>query len=194
MIRVLVLSASMRPAGFSARLAGAATKELALSDVEATRISLKDYPMPLFEEDIEKFQGLPPMARRLADQVRGHDGLFIATPEHNSALPAALKNALDWLSRQKDGGRTPLAGKPVALAAASPDAVGGLRCLTMLRPLLEIGYGALVMTGQVTVPHAAEAFTPGGELARDEEAQRLTLLCRRLKHFSELAAREALTP
>lgn len=184
----------MRPAGFSARLAGAATKELALSDVDVRRISIRDYPMPLFDEEIDRTQGVPKAARHLADQIRHHHGLFIATPEHNAALPAGLKNALDWLSRLKESGRTPLSGKPVALAAASPDAAGGLRCLTMLRPLLEIGYGMLAVPGQVWVPHAAEAFTPGGELARDDEAQKLTLLCRTLKHFSELAAREALTP
>ncbi|MEP3301616.1 MAG: NAD(P)H-dependent oxidoreductase, partial [Roseibium sp.] len=46
--RILVLSGSTRSGSFNTKLAALVTKQLALADAEVTRISLPDYPLPLY--------------------------------------------------------------------------------------------------------------------------------------------------
>ena len=41
------------PARYNARLAALATKELALAGADVTRISLDDYPLPIYDGDLE---------------------------------------------------------------------------------------------------------------------------------------------
>lgn len=184
--RILVLSASQRADGHNARLAAAATKALALMDMDATRIGLGDYPMPVYDEAIEA-RAIPENAQKLAAQFRAHDGLFIASPEHNSSFPAGLKNALDWMSRKGISGGHPMRGRVVALGSASPGTMGGIRCLMGLRPLLEIGYGMLVVPGQISVPRAGEAFAADGTLADEGAAGRLRELLGTLTRLAAIA-------
>ena len=66
--------------------------------------------------------------------LRDADGLLIATPEHNDGIPGVLTNAIEWASRLP--GRSPLAGKPVAVMGASPSQVGTARAQLHLRQLL----------------------------------------------------------
>ncbi len=64
-----------------------------------TLISLKDFPMPLYDQDLEDASGKPEKAKELKKLFLEHDALLIASPEYNSMISAALKNALDWVSR-----------------------------------------------------------------------------------------------
>lgn len=68
--------------------------------VEVTDLSLADFEMPLFNQDLEPDQR-PESAARLADAFRSHDIVFIATPEYNGGLPPLVVNTLAWLSREK---------------------------------------------------------------------------------------------
>ena len=90
--RILVFAGSIRTGSFSAQLAGLALKELVRLDVEASLISLADYPMPLFDADHEAKSGVPAAARKLHDMMLAHRGIYIATPEYNASLPPLLKN------------------------------------------------------------------------------------------------------
>ena len=64
-----------------------------------TRISLADYPLPIYNGDLEKEKGVPENARKLARLIATQQGVFIATPEYNNSLPPLLKNTIDWISR-----------------------------------------------------------------------------------------------
>ena len=66
---------------------------------EVTVIDLADYPMPILNLDDEAATGLPPNARKLKDLFLAHQGLLIASPEHNSSISSLLKNTIDWVSR-----------------------------------------------------------------------------------------------
>jgi len=85
---------------------------------------------PLYNADVQNSTGFPAPVQRLADAIRGADGVIFNTPEYNSGIPGALKNSIDWVSRLPN---QPFAGKPVALQSASPGPVGGARVQYDLR-------------------------------------------------------------
>lgn len=130
-----------------------------------TEISLRDFPMPLFDEDWERDQGLPEATLRLKSLFREHAGLLIACPEYNSSITPLLKNTLDWVSRPAPG-ESPLAafrGKSAALLSGSPGALGGLRGLVHVRAILG-NIGVMVLPDQVAVGMAHDAFDGVGSL------------------------------
>ena len=170
MPKILVLPGSLRTGSHNARLAALLTKELVLAEADVTRISLSDYPLPLYDGDLETKSGPPPNAIQLKRMLSVHAGVFIVTPEYNASVPPLVKNTIDWISRVRERGETPLAvfkRRAFALGAASPGPFGGMRSLLALRQVLEIGCGALVIPEQITVSRADQAFDDMDNL-RDE--------------------------
>ncbi|MDB5573988.1 MAG: NADPH-dependent reductase, partial [Tardiphaga sp.] len=114
-IKILVIPGSLRSGSHNARLAAAAVDELARADVDVTRLSLGDYPLPIYDGDLEDKSGVPLHAINLKRMIGAHDGVLLVTPEYNSSLPALVKNAIDWVTRVADSGETPgevLRGRP----------------------------------------------------------------------------------
>ncbi|GAC66404.1 NAD(P)H-dependent oxidoreductase [Gordonia soli] len=54
---------------------------------------------------------------RLRGRVADADAVLLVTPEYNGTIPAALKNAIDWLSRPYGDGA--ISGKPVGVIGAA---------------------------------------------------------------------------
>jgi chromate reductase, NAD(P)H dehydrogenase (quinone) len=159
--KILVIPGSLRTGSHNVRLAALVTKELALAEAEVTRISLQDYPLPLYDGDLEAKSGAPANAVQLKRMLALHHGVFIVTPEYNASVPPLVKNTIDWISRVRDRGEAPLAvfkRRAFALGSASPGGFGGMRSLLALRQVLEIGCGALVIPEQITVARADQAF------------------------------------
>lgn len=170
--RILTFAGSIRTGSFNAQLAALVAKELALLDVEVTLISLVDYPMPIYDGDLEAKSGPPDSAVMLKRMIARQHGVFIASPEYNASVAPLLKNALDWVSRVRENGELPLAAyknRVFALGAASNGSLGGYRSLMALRQVLELGCGALVLPEQIAVREAANGFDDAGNL-RDERA------------------------
>src|SRR5262249_25091779 len=132
---------------------------------EVTYIDLKDYPLPVFDEDLEKEKGSPAEATRLKELLIGSDGFLISAPEYNSSITAALKNAIDWASRPapNEPALVAFTGKVATLMSASPGALGGLRGLVHVRAILG-NIGVIVLPDQVAVSRAFEAFDPNSSL------------------------------
>src|SRR5947199_57062 len=107
--KILVFAGSIRTGSHNARLAALATKELMLAGADVTRISLGDYPMPLYDGDLEAHSGPPGNAVKLKSLMAAHQGVFIASPEYNASVTPLLKNAIDWVSRVRERGELPLA-------------------------------------------------------------------------------------
>ena len=159
--KILVLPGSTRSGSHNVRLAALAGKELTLIDADVTRISLADYPLPLYEGDLESKAGAPENAVRLKQMIMAHHGVFIASPEYSASVTPLLKNAIDWVSRVRERGDPTYAafkGRVFAISSASPGRSGGLRSLMALRQILELGCGALVIPEQVAIPQADNAF------------------------------------
>jgi len=80
--------------------------------------------LPLYNEDIDTPADLPASASTLRGAVAQADAILVVTPEYNGSIPAALKNAIDWLSRPY--GQNALAAKPLAVIGASMGQYGGV--------------------------------------------------------------------
>jgi len=178
-VRILVFSGSIRSGSFNTRLAAAAAAELARLDAEVSLVSLADYPLPLYDGDLEANEGIPEPALKLKRQFCGHQGIFIAGPEYNAGITPLLKNAIDWVSRVKEAGEKPLAayhGRVFALGSASPGGYGGMRSQIATRQVLELGCGALVIPETCAVSAAHQAFDDDGNL-KDERTRGMLVAC-----------------
>ena len=173
--KILVCSGSARGASLNGKLAALAAKKLAILDAEVTHLSLKDYPLPVYDGDLEAGNGTPDNAKKLKRVFSAQDGIFLACPEYNAGITPLLKNTLDWISRVKEPGE-PYKGKVFALGAASPGGFGGMRGLIGMRTILEVGLGAMVLPQMVSVPRAASAFDDRGELTDERVAGQLDKL------------------
>ena len=151
---------------FNKTLVAIAARAARDAGAEVTLIDLKDFPLPLFDQDLEADQGMPENGAKLKQLFIDHDGLLIASPEYNSSVTAVLKNAIDWVSRPAPGEPSLVAfrGKVATLMSASPGALGGLRGLVHLRSILG-NIGVIVLPDQIAVARAHEAFQPDGSLS-----------------------------
>jgi chromate reductase, NAD(P)H dehydrogenase (quinone) len=181
--KILVFAGSARSGSYNARLAALAAKELTQAEADVTLISLADYPMPLYDGNLEAASGPPDNAFKLKRLIGLQHGVFIASPEYNASITPLLKNTLDWVSRVREGKERPLAaykGRAFALGAASNGTYGGMRSLMALRQVLELGCGALVIPEQVAVREAASAFDEGDNLKDERTAGLLKAVVQRL--------------
>ncbi|KQZ68360.1 NAD(FAD)-dependent dehydrogenase [Rhodanobacter sp. Root561] len=169
--RVLCLAGSLRRQSWNRRLLHAA----ALQGPASLQLDVHDAlaAVPLFDEDLESHDPAGPAGvQALRAAVAAADGLVIATPEYNQAIPGVLKNVLDWLSRESPIGEV-LAGKPVAVLGASSGPWGTRLAQASLRQVLHT-CGALVMPApSLFVARAAERFDAQGWLTDTATLQSL---------------------
>jgi chromate reductase len=183
--RIIVVAGSARAESLNKKLARVAFEAVQAAGAEATLVDLADYPMPLYDGDLEARDGLPGNARKLKDLFLAHQGLLILSPENNASVSALLKNTLDWISRQdgSESGLAPYRGKIAAIAAASPGALGGLRGLTHLRSILQ-ALNVLVLSEQFALGRAHEAFNGDGSLKDAKQQAGIGALAQRLVEVS----------
>jgi chromate reductase len=189
--KILVIPGSLRAKSYNVRLAALATKELMLADADATRISLLDYPLPIYDADTAETAGPPPNAVKLKQLMSVHQGVFIASPEYNASITPLIKNTIDWISAVRERGEAPLAAyqnRVFALGGASPGRSGATHSLLALRQVLAVGCRALVIAEQVTVPNAEQAFDDMDELKDARAAGQLKLVIRKLVDTAKLLA------
>lgn len=187
--RVLVFAGSAREGSLNKQLARAAAAAVEKAGGEATFIDLGDFPMPVYDGDLEAASGVPETAQKLKELFKAHQALVIASPENNASVSALLKNTLDWVSREWAGesGTVPYRGKVAVVMAASPGAIGGLRALPHLRAILET-LQVTVLPQQLAVGRADQAFGGDGRLRDERQQATLESACKRLV---ELAAKLA---
>lgn len=179
--KILAFAGSARMGSFNDAIVRIAAEGARQAGAEVTVINLRDYPLPIFDQDIEAARGLPANARALKRQFIAHDGLLIASPEYNSSFTPLLKNTIDWVSRSSDGdkGLAAYEGKVAALISASPGALGGLRGLVHLRAVLG-NIGVLVLPEQRAISSVGNLLGPDGRLKEEKDNEALSTIGRRL--------------
>jgi chromate reductase, NAD(P)H dehydrogenase (quinone) len=178
MTKILAFAGSERKESFNRRLVKIAAAGAERAGAQVTVIDLADYPMPLFNQDIEAESGIPQHARLFKQLLIDHDGFLIASPEYNSAFSPLLKNAIDWASRSEKSDEPPLVaykGKMAVVMATSPGNLGGLRGLVFVRMLLA-NLGILVLPNQIAVANAHQAFDDEGLLIDKNQQAAVTEL------------------
>ncbi len=170
--KILCLAGSLRKDSLNKKMVKVAMAAAEEAGAECTYIDLKDYPMPIYDGDIEDESGIPDNAKQLKKIMKEHHAFLIASPEYNSSVSAALKNFIDWTSRPEQGEKSIEAfiGKVAGIMACSPGALGGLRGLVTLRSILG-NISVVVVPEQHAIPHANEAFSEDGKL-KDEKNQK----------------------
>lgn len=168
--KILAFAGSARKDSWNKKLVKIAASGARAAGAEVTLIDLHDFPMPLYDGDLESEDGVPANALKLRELMLSHQGLLLASPEYNSSISPLLKNAIDWTSRPVDGspGLAPYSGKVAALLSASPGGFGGLRGLVHVRAILG-NIGVLVLPEQLAVGMAHEAFAADGTMTNPKQ-------------------------
>ncbi|QHE74650.1 NADPH-dependent FMN reductase [Hydrogenophaga sp. PBL-H3] len=168
---LLVFAGSTRSQSFNRKLATVAAGRAQAEGAQVTHIELADFDLPIYNAELEA-RGTPAAAVRLKELFHAHPAWIIASPEYNGSYTALLKNTIDWVSSPIKGdplwasGAKPFAGKVVGLLSASPGALGGLRSLSHLTPLL-LNLQCWVAPKQFALSRAGEAFDPDGQLSTE---------------------------
>lgn len=181
--KLLFFAGSQRAGSYNKQLSRLSQHIAEANGISSTFVDLADYPMPLYDGDLEATEGTPENSRKLLAIFKEHQGIMIACPEYNSSITPVLKNTLDWMSRGKfDDAQAMQVFKTrvFALSAVSPGGMGGLRGLNTVRQVLELGLGALVLPTQFAVPRAAEAFDDHGHLKNKDSQEQLKSLIQNL--------------
>jgi NAD(P)H-dependent FMN reductase len=186
-LKILVIPGSLRTGSLNAKLAAAAAQELVRAGAEVTRISLGDFPLPIYDADLQSKSGVPKHAVNLKRMIGAHHGVLIVSPEYNSSLPPLLKNAIDWVSRVVDAHETRgqvFRERTFAIAAASENRWGGVRCLAALRLVLS-ACRATVIPNQLSLSYADQAYDDMDRLKHPGDIEALDALVRQLIDVSQ---------
>ncbi|PSN14467.1 NADPH-dependent FMN reductase [filamentous cyanobacterium CCP5] len=181
--KLLAFSGSLRRDSLNAKLVKVAAEGARSAGAEVTYVHLKDFPMPVYDQDWFDEHGFPESVLNFKGLMKDHHGFLIASPEYNGSITGALKNVIDWASRSEPG-ESPLAlscfkGKTAAIMATSPGGLGGIRGLPHVRQILE-GIGVLVIPQQKAVPNAYKMFNDVGQLTDDSQREGIEALGRQL--------------
>src|SRR5471030_1550174 len=105
-LKILIIPGSLRTGSLNAKLAAAAAQEFVRAGADVTRISLGDFPLPIYDGDLQTRSGVPKNAVNLKRMIGAHHGVLIVTPEYNSSVPPLVKNTIDWVTRVQDAHET----------------------------------------------------------------------------------------
>lgn len=172
-MKLLIFAGSTRAQSFNRQLAKVAADQARQAGAKVTLLELASLDIPLYNADLEAV-GTPPDVIRLKEILFEHPGWIICSPEYNGSYTALLKNTLDWASSPVQGnarwqqGTEAFTGKVVGLLSASPGALGGLRSLAHLTPLLH-NLQCWVTPQQFALGQAGAAFGSQGELLIDKQ-------------------------
>src|ERR1700724_1221875 len=186
-LKILVIPGSLRTGSLNARLAAAAAHQFAQAGGEGSRPSLADFPLPIYDGDLQTKSGVPKHAVNLKRMIGVHHGILIVTPEYNASVPPLVKNAIDWVSRVQDAHETRgevFRGRAFAIAAASESRLGGMRALAALRLILSACH-ATVIPNQLALSFAGQAYDDMGRLRHPPDIEALGALVRQLIDVSQ---------
>src|SRR5580704_10094104 len=185
--KILIIPGSLRSGSHNAKLALAAADEFVRADAEVTRISLGDFPLPIYDGDLQARSGVPINAVNLKRMIGAHHGVLIVTPEYNSSVPALVKNTIDWITRVQDAHEARgqvFHDRAFAIAAASGNRLGGTRALAALRLILA-ACRATVIPNQLALSFADEAYDDRDRLKHPGDVEALKALARQLIDVSQ---------
>lgn len=186
-LKILVIPGSLRSGSLNAKLAAVIAHALAKEGADVTRISLSDFPLPIYDGDLQAKSGVPKHAVNLKRMMAAHHGILIVTPEYNSSVPALVKNTIDWVSRVQEPheARGQIFRERVfAIASASGNRLGGARALAALRLILSACH-AQVIPNQLALSFAEDAYDEMDRLKNAADVEALKALVRQLIDVSQ---------
>lgn len=180
-LKLLAIPGSLRKDSLNLKLLQIAGAMARTRGAEVQMISPRDYPLPVYDGDIETGPGIPEACKKLGELITASNGLLIASPEYNHSMPGGLKNVVDWLSRLRP---VPLSKKSAFFLSASPGLVGGNRSLWALRVPFE-ALGTFVFPDMFSLASADKQFTSDGALTDAKLHERLDTLVGRYVSYAK---------
>ena len=158
--RIAAIVGSLREHSYNRQLALAAKKIIA----DRAIFDIIDYAdVPMLNQDIE--YPAPEAVRRVREQIKSADGVWIFTPEYNHSYPGVLKNLIDWLSRPiSKEERQVLSRKPIAVSGTSPGMGGTLTAQDLLVMLLSMLNTNVMNTPRLAIPNITQQTDEAGKL------------------------------
>lgn len=182
MTTLLGIPGSLRRGSFNRALLENA-RELAPDGVTVEIAGLDG--IPLYDGDLEERDGIPTAVAALKERFAAADGVLLATPEYNGAMPGVLKNAVDWLSRPPGDTARVFRDRPVAVLGATPGGLGTILAqdawLSVLRTLRMRPW----LAGRLMLSRVHDLLDADGRLT-DEQSRRQ--LAEFVAGFAEFAA------
>jgi chromate reductase, NAD(P)H dehydrogenase (quinone) len=186
-LKILVIPGSLRTGSLNAKLAAVAAHQFAQAGAEVTRLSLSDFPLPIYDGDLQTRSGVPKNAVDLKRMIGAHHGVLFITPEYNSSVPPLLKNTIDWVSRVQDAHESRgqvFRERAFAIASASHGRLGGARALAALRLILS-ACQALVVPNQLALAFANDAYDDRDRLKHPPDIEMMGAMVRQLIDVSQ---------
>jgi len=130
---------------------------------------------------------VPDSVSQLSKDILASDGVIIATPEYDHAIPAVLKSALEWISYTSQA----LMDKPVLIVGASHGTLGSSRAQAHLRQILDSPELAarIMPSSEFLLGRSQSAFNSGGSLVYEDKLAELDEIFREFLLFTELISR-----
>lgn len=163
--KILAFAGSTRAGSYNKMLLKIAAQGAKQAGADVTVVDLKDFPMPMYDGDLEEREGMPGNSKKVKKMMVDSDGFLIATPEYNGSISGVLKNAIDWVSRTEGGGEdlTAFIGKTAVVMSTSTGRYGAVRSCSHLAYILW-KVGTLVLPNYLALPFADQAFDDQGQL------------------------------
>lgn len=183
--KILAFAGSLRKDSFNKQMIKTAVAGAMQAGAEVTLIDLKDYPLPVYDQDIETEKGIVENALKLKKLFLENDGFLLACPEYNSSISGVLKNVIDWVSRPAPKETTYLCcfiDKIIVLMSASPGNLGGMRGLVHVKSIFG-NINSIVLPNQKCIPHADKVFDANGKIKDPKVEKEVFDLGASLTHF-----------
>ena len=167
---IVGIAGSLRRGSFNAMLLDAAAAAMP-EGVSLEIASIRD--IPLYDADVETAHGVPEPVQQLKERIAAADGLLIASPEYNTAMPGVLKTAIDWLSRPPADIARVFRGVPTGVIGATPGLGGTILAQASWLPVFRV-LGVLPwFEGRVIISGAAKIFDDHGRIVDSGTGYRL---------------------
>jgi len=175
----ITLCGSLRKGSINEILRRHMSAKLREAGVAVTDLDLKDFEMPVFNQDLEA-EHTPEAARRLAELFRTHDIVLIITPEYNGGITPLIANTIAWISRQKP---SPFRHAIFGIGGLSDGKYATIFGLSHLRDSLS-KVGALVVPTLLGLGPWPDVFDADGNPNEANIQWKVGQMVRELTHFS----------
>lgn len=185
MSKILAFAGSLSEKSVNMKLIQYAAKELKENGHEVTIIDLKNYPLPIYNPEIQEVD-FPDNAMKLYNLMIEHSVWLIASPENNYTITACLKNLIDWISRTPNNQMNLAAytNRVIGLISASPAISGGCRAIRHLREILT-NMGSIVIPSQTSIGSSYAAFDEQNNLINISDKNSLTKTLQQLTNIAQ---------
>ncbi|RYE47230.1 MAG: NADPH-dependent oxidoreductase [Hyphomicrobiales bacterium] len=176
----ITICGSLRKDSINEPLRRHMSAKLSEAGVIVTDLDLREFEMPIFNQDIEDAGETPEAAKRLAEMFRSHDIVLIISPEYNGGVTPLIANMISWVSREKPN---PFKHAVFGIGGMSDGKYATIFALSHLRDTLS-KIGALVVPTLLGLGPYPDVLDENGAPNEGNIKWKVGQMVRELTHFS----------